>query len=89
MLISQIDRAAIAKGRDRRAETPHAAVTYMKILGYLFEWAVDAGYALENPVRGVKRPKVKSTGFVPWTEQDVINFYRYHGPAPRHVSPWK
>lgn len=81
MLVSQIDRAAIAKGRDRRAETPHAAVTYMKILGYLFEWAVDAGYARENPVRGVKRPKVKSTGFVPWTEQDVINFYRHHGPG--------
>jgi integrase len=80
MLISQINRATIAAGRDRRAETPHAAVSFMKIMGYLLEWAVDAGYLRENPVKGVKRPKTKSGGFQPWTEQDVVAFYRTHGP---------
>ncbi|MCF1479404.1 tyrosine-type recombinase/integrase [Agrobacterium vitis] len=81
MIVSHIDRAAIAAGRDRRAATPHAAVNYMKVMGYLFEWAVDAGYARENPVRGVKRPRPKSRGFLPWSEQDVIDFYRHHGPG--------
>lgn len=78
MMISQITRTTIAAGRDRRAETPHAAINFMKVMGYLFEWAVDAGYAKENPARGVKRPKVKSDGFIPWTEEDVIAFYRTH-----------
>jgi integrase len=81
MLVAHIDRSTIAAGRDRRADTPHAAITFMKVMGYLFEWAVDAGYAKENPARGVKRPKVKSGGFKPWTEDDVIAFYRTHGPG--------
>lgn len=78
MLVSQITRSTIAAGRDRRADTPHAAVNFMKVMGYLFEWAVDAGYAKENPVRGVKRPKTKTDGFKPWSEEDVIAFYRAH-----------
>lgn len=78
LLISQIDRAAIARGRDRRAETPFAAVNYLKVMGYLFEWAVDAGYARENPVRGVKRPKIKTDGHTPWTPEDVVAFCRKH-----------
>lgn len=81
MLVSQITRATIAAGRDRRAETPHAAVNFMKVMGYLFEWAVDAGYARANPVKDVKRPKAKSDGHIPWTEEDVIAFYRKHGPG--------
>jgi len=81
MLVAQIDRATIAAGRDRRASTPHAAINFMKIMGYLFEWAVDAGYARENPARGVKRPKVKSEGFKPWSAEDVIAFYQKHGPG--------
>jgi integrase len=80
LLISQINRTTIAAGRDRRAETPHAAINFMKVMGYLFEWAVDAGFMKENPVKGVKRPKVKTGGHQPWTEDDVIAFYRKHGP---------
>nr|WP_289852191.1 tyrosine-type recombinase/integrase [Rhizobium sp. SSA_523] len=79
ILTSQITRATIAAGRDRRAATPHAAINFMKVMGYLFEWAVDAGYMKDNPARGVKRPKVKSEGFAPWTEDDVIAFYKKHG----------
>lgn len=78
LIASQINRTTIAAGRDRRAETPHAAISFMKVMGYLFEWAVDAGYAKENPVRGIKQPKVKSSGFTPWTEEDVIAFFKRH-----------
>lgn len=79
LLVSQITRTTIAAGRDRRAETPYAAINFMKVMGYLFEWAVDAGYAKINPVREVKRPKVRSSGFKPWTAEDVIAFYKKHG----------
>jgi integrase len=78
ILTSAITRSTIAAGRDRRSDTPHAAINFMKVMGYLFEWAVDAGYAKSNPVKDVKRPKVKSSGFQPWTEEDVIAFYQKH-----------
>lgn len=81
LLISQINRNVIAAGRDRRSGTPFAAISFMKVMSYLFEWAVDAGYAKVNPVKDVKRPKAKTAGHKPWTEDDVIAFYRTHGPG--------
>ena len=79
LIVSQIDRTKIAAGRDRRGDTPFAAINYLKIMGYLFDWAVDAGFAKINPVRDVKKPKPKTTGFKPWTEADVLKFYETHG----------
>lgn len=76
--LDEIGRATIAGGRDKRADTPFAAINFMKMMGYLFEWAVDAGFMDDNPVRGVKRPKVKTDGYLPWTEEDVIAFYKKH-----------
>lgn len=76
--LSEIGRATIAGGRDNRADTPFAAINFMKMMGYLFEWAVDADYMTENPAKGVKRPKVKTDGYQPWTEDDVIAFYQKH-----------
>jgi integrase len=81
LLVPSINRKVIASGRDRRGDTPAAALNFMKVMNYLFEWAVDAGYARTNPVKEVKRPKSKTTGHKPWTEDDVIAFYRKHGPG--------
>ncbi len=76
--LNEIERSTIAAGRDNRADTPFAAINFMKMMSYLFEWAVDAGYMEDNPARGVKRPKVKTDGFLPWTEEDIIAFYKKH-----------
>lgn len=81
LLVPQINRKVIASGRDRRGETPAAALNFMKVMNYLFEWAIDAGYARSNPVKDVKRPKSKTAGHKPWTEEDVIAFYQVHGPG--------
>lgn len=78
LILSQIDRKAIAAGRDRRADTPFAAITYMKMMGYLFEYAVDAGHVKSNPVKGVKKPSPKTDGFKPWEPQDIVKFYDRH-----------
>src|SRR4051794_16204424 len=73
LILSQIDRKMIAAGRDRRADTPFAAISYLKVMGYLFEWAVDSGFVNDNPAKGVKKPKAKSQGFPPWTVTDIEN----------------
>ncbi|MBX4870626.1 tyrosine-type recombinase/integrase [Rhizobium bangladeshense] len=78
MILSKIDRAAIAAGRDRRANTPFAAISYLKIMGYLFAYAVDAGIVKNNPARDVKMPKAKTDGFKPWEAADVEKFYATH-----------
>jgi len=47
-------------------------------MGYLFEWAVDAGIMTDNPAKGVKKPKAKTDGFKAWTAEDLENFYEKH-----------
>ncbi len=78
VILSQITRKMIAAGRDRRADTPFAAISYLKVMGYLFDWAVDAGHMRENPVKDVKKPKPKTQGFKPWTGDDITAFYAKH-----------
>jgi integrase len=78
MPLADIDRSAIAAGRDRRAKTPFAAVNFMKTMGYLFSWAVDSGLMTENPVKGVARPKAKSQGHKPWVIEDLIRYCEHH-----------
>jgi integrase len=76
--ISDIDRTKIAAGRDRRAATPFAAINFMKVMNYLFSWAVDAGLATDNPLIGVKRPKARTRGHKPWTIEDLNRYCDRH-----------
>lgn len=78
IILSQLTRTVIAAGRDRRADTPFAAISYLKVMSYLCDWAVDAGYMKENPAKGVKKPKAKTQGFKPWTAADIEAFYAKH-----------
>lgn len=68
------DRSVIAAGRDRRAKTPFAAITFLKTMTQLFDWAVDAGYMETNPAKDVKRPSAKTEGFAPWTDDHIIAY---------------
>jgi hypothetical protein len=61
----------IAARRGRRAETPFAAISRLNVMGYLLEWAVDAGIITDNHARGVKKPKAKMEGFKAWTPDDL------------------
>jgi len=72
--LSQIDRRVIASGRDRRAKTPFAAITFLKTMSQLFDWAVDAGLMPTNPAKDVKRPVAKTEGFQPWTDEHIIAY---------------
>lgn len=75
--LTEISRQTIAEGRDRRAETPFAAITYLKTLSQLFDWAVDADHMAENPAKGVKRPNAETSGFTPWSDDDVVAFCKH------------
>lgn len=77
--VKELSRMGVAQGRDQRADTPFAAINYLKVMNYLFDWAVDAGYMKENVARGVKPPKAKSTGHKPWSDEDIFAFYSVHG----------
>lgn len=74
--VNQITRKIIADGRDRRSETPFAAVNYLKVMNQLFSFAVDAGLMAENPAKGIKRDAPRTTGHHAWTVEEVHQFQK-------------
>lgn len=73
----KIDRAAVIRGRDRRANRPFAARDYLKALRALFKWAVLNQHMKGNPADGVRAVLPKSEGFHTWTEAEISRFRRH------------
>jgi integrase len=72
---SQITRAHIVSGRDRRAETPAQARNFLDCVRGLFRWALDAGHVKIDPTQGVTNPaRPKGGGFQVWSEDDVARY---------------
>lgn len=78
LLAREVTKQTIAAGRDRRADTPFAAINFMKVMSYVFDWALDAEYVDINPVKGVKRPKARTEGHKAWTDEDILKYYKTH-----------
>lgn len=72
--LSQITRSMLAEGRDRRAETPFAAINYLKVMNQVFAFAVDAGYLSSNPAKGIERPSPATDGHHTWTVAEVRRY---------------
>ena len=74
--LGQITRSMLAEGRDRRAETPFAAINYLKVMNQVFAFAVDAGYMASNPAKGIDRPSPATSGHIVWTAREVQKFQK-------------
>jgi len=85
---TSITSAMIAKGRDRRSETPFQARHFIDTMRGLFAWAKTAGLAKSNPASDVEYPTLKSgDGFPAWTEDDVAAYAR-RWPAGTRQHVW-
>ncbi|MGK7057866.1 tyrosine-type recombinase/integrase [Bradyrhizobium sp. 1050_B9_N1_2] len=77
--LSRIDRKAILKGRERRADTPSQAKNFLSTMRGLFTWAVDADLVRTDPTQGVTAKKSKAGkagGFPVWTDDEIAIFER-------------
>jgi integrase len=71
----------VAKLRDEKAATPHAANNRVKAIRQLFKWAssTEYGYARKNPAREVSYLKgANPDGIKAWTEGDVAAYEARH-----------
>ena len=65
--------------RDPKAATPEAANGRVKALRQVFKWAVEVGYASNNPARDVPMlPPNNPDGFHTWTREEVHKFEARH-----------
>lgn len=71
---SEVTRATILAGRDRRIATPFAANSFLKAVRGLFRWAALAGLLDDDPTKGIPGFSQRTNGFSTWTEDDVARF---------------
>jgi integrase len=50
----------------------------VKCLRYLFKWAINAGHAKKNPAKDAALIQTGSTGYTPWTREDILQFEECH-----------
>lgn len=83
--LRQITRGTIVEGRDRRRDTPAAAVNFVKTMKALFGWAVEAEHMGSNPAADLKNPAPKTDGHHTWSVDEVQKFWKAHplGTRPR------
>ena len=75
----EMPRGKIVELRDRIAQTPGEANNTVKSIRAMFAWAIDAEKMKgPNPAQGVKRLKVQTKGFIPWTVEHVRRFTGRH-----------
>ncbi len=74
MLVCNIDRADVVAFRNHRRALGRSAKTVRNDLGILntmFKKAIDNGFAFENPVEGVEKPRnTPKIQQVPWTDEE-------------------
>jgi hypothetical protein len=73
---------------NRKAATPFAQRNLLNTSRAVFEWAVGEGRVPDNPVRGVKRRNVKTTGYTTWSEAYIERIEAAHpiGTKERPLS---
>ena len=63
---------------NEKSSTPFAQRNFLNTLRSMFSWALSEGRVPDNPTLGVKRVKVKTTGYRTWSEADIARFEARH-----------
>lgn len=73
-----LTREHMQKIVNEKAVTPFAQRNFLNTLRALFRWAAEEGRIPDDPTLGVKRVKIKTTGYKTWSEADIEIFEQKH-----------
>jgi integrase len=76
--IERITPKAIRVLRDRKADAPFAANKRVKVLRYMFKWAIEEDLVRSNPASEVKLLRITSDGHHSWTLEELEQYERHH-----------
>ncbi|MFC0246838.1 tyrosine-type recombinase/integrase [Falsochrobactrum ovis] len=76
--LASFTQDVIQEAVDRRHETPAMAANFLKVMRGLFGWAKKMRYVQVDPSLDIDLPEYKTSGFPPWTIEDVIAYRTTH-----------
>jgi integrase len=72
--IAKIERRHVVALVAAKAKTPAAARNFLHAVRALLDYSVAIEIRDDNPARGVRAPRFKSTGFQTWSEEHIAAF---------------
>jgi integrase len=76
--IATLQRQHLERMIAAKSKTPGAALNFLTTIRSLLSYAARIGLRSDNPALGITRPKRKSAGIYPWSEQDIAAFENQH-----------
>jgi integrase len=73
-----LKREHMQKIVNEKVETPFAQRNLLNTLRAMFQWAMSEGKVPDDPTLGVKRRKVKTTGYKTWDEARIERFESFY-----------
>lgn len=75
-------RSAVIVLHDKFMATPGAADNLLKAIAAMYKWAINRQHVTcDNPTRDVKRNRLRTEGFAPWTVDDITAYLEHHKPG--------
>ncbi len=74
--LKSITKKVIFDNYQSHAATPNAARNFLDAMRGLMRWAVTASLIDSDPTAEIKASKPKSDGFLPWSADDLVAFYK-------------
>jgi integrase len=65
---TRIDKMTIERGTERRAAKPHAQRHFLQTMRGLFQWAVKAKHADNDPTSAIRTIRPSTEGHTPWPD---------------------
>ena len=81
--VASIETHHIRAMLDAKADTPSASNNLLRMLRMLLTFAVERGVRRTDPTSGIRKVRIRSTGFHSWTEEEIAQFEAHHALGTR------
>jgi len=78
-----LQREHIVRMLGSKIGKPSSARNWLNTIRAMMEFAVSEGMRQDNPAHNVKAPKIKTTGFTTWSEENIAAFEQAHAAGTR------
>ena len=72
--VAMLERSHVRRLVAEKAKTPAAANNLLRMVRTLMRFAIEEGWRKDDPTNGVKKIKIRSSGFHTWSETEIAQF---------------
>lgn len=79
----RLERRHIRNLLDQKTESPSAANNLLKLIKIVMKFAIDIGELRDDPTVGIRKFRIRTSGFYAWDEEDIARFEKCYSTGTR------